>query len=385
MKINKYSSGIAWTSILALFLTLFINATRGHGNDFLVFYQAAHHYLTGEPLYSFARDGGRCYKYPAFVTPLFLPFSFFSETVAGVLWRLFSLASLFWITWRLRRRKIKIEVIALALIPFWGIWMNNIVSGQSAIFLTALAFAGYEILDQKKYPILAWTILGLSLSMKIFHLFALMGLDKKHWKIKGFWIACVVLIILGLPALAGSHWSLVQLLKNYYQTINTPAGVMNGGTYSFPHFFEFLLGDWISNPAKKWLSQLLALMLVLAVFLITQKDMEEPVYRFASALALSVCLHPLSFQYSFASVYPLAVMVLHHSFRCSRKHQIFALLGILMVTLMSQKTLGPLGGILDLMRIKAWGVVLLVIVLSRIDFKGSKCSGFVVNPIISKA
>ena len=153
--------------VLGIFIIIFsINSFLCKNDDFVVFWHAGRHLLSGQPLYDFARDSYRCFKYPTWIAPLFIPIALLPIDVADVVWRLFSLCCMLWIChWSVKGSQ-RPYLGILVFLSFWGTWMNNIVLGQVTPVLIALALWGYSELEKKKS--LARLAIFISLSAKIF-------------------------------------------------------------------------------------------------------------------------------------------------------------------------------------------------------------------------
>lgn len=374
MTVENSFSKISFLLIVVLFLTLTINAFRANGDDFQVFYQAGTHYRMGEPLYQIQRDGAKCFKYPPYIAFFLAPFSILPFSIAQLLWRLLSIASLLWITRFLLRHNLSWKALGLSLIPFWGVWMNTVVSGQSSLILTALSIWGVsQILARHSKNSIAWLSLLSSLSMKLFHLFALIGLPKQviSKQIKVISILIFIMGVLSLPALIGYNFQLGSFFRAYLESMQNPSSVTVGGHYGFPALLTPILKKTILSPVAMESSTLLIAAIGIIFFLKLKPRFESPLEAFISALALSLCIHPLTFHYSFASAFPLAAITLQKALDSSsnrRNFRIgFTLMGVAMITLVHEKSLGELGHVLSNLKIKSWGVVILILILTQLN------------------
>ncbi|MGN6393626.1 MAG: glycosyltransferase family 87 protein [Gemmatimonadales bacterium] len=86
------TAAIAAASVgIALALAVPVGTRQHVGDDFHVFWQAGHNFLTGAPLYHDSLPGARPLKYPPFAALVFTPLALFPLPIAGVLVSLLNL------------------------------------------------------------------------------------------------------------------------------------------------------------------------------------------------------------------------------------------------------------------------------------------------------
>jgi len=296
------------TAFIVLFTLMTINSFKAKEWDFTVFYRTAEHLWNGEPVYSFARDLGNSYKYPPWITPLFLPMVALSENTASILWRLIQTASaLYVVYWCAARTRYKMAAITAAVV-FYGIFMMNILAGQIQLFLLALSLGSYSVISKK--PTLGFFGLWTGFSAKIFNLFSLFGLPEGSIRRKSVIKTAIICVLLSLPVLHGFKYDVIAALRAFVETTNSRTGNVLGATNGFPQFWIFLFDLNVFNAIEAWLAFGLSLISVSYLFYFLIQKIENPIHVYAIALAMGAVIHPLAFGYTFAWTYPLAVFAI---------------------------------------------------------------------------
>lgn len=347
-------------------LNLLINALRAQGGDYPVFWNTANHWTRHEPLYALARDGVECFKYPPWVGAFLSPLALLSEKTAGILWRLVNFSA--WgsiILWASRQSRSFFLAEAVSLL-FLGFWTSNLVSGQITPVLLATALWGFELLESAPPArrALGWSLLITALSAKIFHLLALVGLSKSHWKWKPIVLAAVPLTALSIPAFL-AYSDPVQLIRSYLENVTSGSDNLGGGLYGLPTLWVQLAGFPLLDTAPRLIAWVSSAILVGVILVWGKRVLSKRVEIFALALALSAAIHPLTFSVAFIWIYPLAVFACQAVFQRKPTSETRpALIGIFaglfaLIVLQSQLS-GALGlEFLNFPSLKAVGVFIL--------------------------
>jgi hypothetical protein len=315
----------------------FVNSFLAAENDFSVFWKAGRNFLDGLPLYDLQRDGTHCFKYPPWIVPLFLPFSVLPARMADVCWRLFAFFCMLWIChWTLQRSR-RPSVVLLVFVGFWGIWMNNLISGQITSILLAIALFGCT----------QGVLVFFSLSAKVFYLISLFGLKwaflrKLFWNRKSLLSIALLVIVPTLLALRGYGGSLATLLEKFSDTSGSDGAILSGGNYGLPAFWIQILSLSNSTPHRVFGFLISAVILfpLLRIFQFNFRrfDSQLDTEWFTLCLAVGAVIHPLQFSYGFAWVFPFSVFALERALDFPGKSRfwfvssaLFALLGILIL------------------------------------------------------
>jgi hypothetical protein len=294
--------------VLGIFIIIFsINSFLSKNDDFLVFWNAGRHLLSGQPLYDFARDGYSCFKYPTWIAALFIPFALLPIEVAEVVWRLFSLCCMFWTChWSVKGSQ-RPYLGILVFLVFWGTWMNNIVSGQVTPVLIALALWGYSELEKKKG--LARFTIFISLSAKIFYLVAAIPLGRRMWNKKALTLISIFILLSTEAALPGYNGSLHSLFHAFISTTGSLSDFgVSGADYGLPTLWVkvFQISHLKHARVIGFLISLLIIFPWMTWFLPRKAADSE---RFCLGLALAAAIFPLQFSYGFIWAYPFVVFV----------------------------------------------------------------------------
>lgn len=306
--------------VFLLFLVLLVNAVLNRGGDFVVYWRTGQNLLAGEPLYSVQRDGGFCYKYPPWMALPLVPLGLFPLTTAAIFWRLLLVASLFQI-WRWTTQMLKSQVPALlALILLWGIWVQNVVTGQMTLPLLAVALWAFEM--SEKQPVLSALATTQALAAKVFHVFAALGFSRKQFHPRPWAVAFGICLLASIPALWGYRHSEgtfnlltapQNLLENYFAAMSSgDQKDLGGGLYGLPVLWAKWFGmDPISTRARLlgFVPSFLIAGLLLFILRFRWKG-QAPRELYAVALALACAIHPLTFTYALAWLYPALALSL---------------------------------------------------------------------------
>jgi alpha-1,2-mannosyltransferase len=112
----------------ALALALPVGLRQHVGNDFHVFWQAGHNFLTGAPLYHGGLPGARPLKYPPFAALVFTPLALVPLPIAGVLMSLLNLG--LWVAAAYLTRDILARLAPGRAVGRWTLLLALVLSAQ---------------------------------------------------------------------------------------------------------------------------------------------------------------------------------------------------------------------------------------------------------------
>lgn len=303
--------------------------------DFEVYWNTAVRLLHGETIYSFSRDSTRCFKYPPWIAPAFIPLGFFPIAWAARIFRVLEVmaigASFYYV-----RSFLKSSIwTAIALLLFWGFWMYNTQTGQISSFLVLGAVLGFYLLrKEKKVGVL---LLFSSLSAKMIQLYALLGtpiLQKKYWK--AFASTAAVFLFLCLPSFWPYFPDIGKWLHDFHEASVSLGTDLSASNQGLAAFWIYLFGISPHQIQNHYLCSGVAALVLTILFFIFRKNL-EPFERFFVLLAYAGILHPLAFSYNYVWVFPLVACVLDR-----RELRWISIPLILEITVISQKTVGQI-------------------------------------------
>ena len=317
------------------------------------------------------------FKYPPWILPVFIPFALFPLGVAKLLWALGELASIYWLGLWTYRAGARFWIVALTLVLFWGVWAVHAMDGQADLLFLVASLAGGAAFVRT-----SWALSG-----KVFGLFAVVGLvfqnrsngDGKPsdpayfvWR-NGLSVVLGtvgVLILTGIVLIWPKDVSPLAILRSWVDAARSGEGAFSR---------EKIYGrDNQGLPALIFRFVQVDFYLVFGVCALgaglfwkrISKNLNQRL-RWAGWLALSAAIHPLAWFHVFVFAYPLVVFSLEWGFRSQRKLVLgLAILGTIMITMVTRKTLGGVGETLELISIKAWGVFLCCIAVGLADKVG---------------
>ena len=300
---------------------MFLNAIHARGGDFLVFFRAARHLLEGDAVYSVARDGSFCFKYPPWIATVLLPLGFFTEVGAGIFWRLLTIGGVLYLFQWVIKRSESPTIPALVALSFWGFWVQHLVTGQSVILLTAMTlFASGFLVDRPGKPSASFA-LGWGLSTKIFPLVTLGALRLSEWTRTRIILVIVVSLALSLPILEGYHWNLVEAAHQFKLALTFQNIEIGGGYYGLPSGFAHLFGLDVTETGSRLRGWVPSVLLTVVFFwrLHQSPTIRTSIsHRMAYGLALASAIQPLTFTYSFVAMYPATALALDSAFKNGR-------------------------------------------------------------------
>ena len=342
-----------------------------HARDFVVYWKTACFVRAGGPVYSVARDGAWVFKYPPWTFPLFLPFGFLDLTWAKTVYGILQvLAFAFILRWTFRASE-DTRAPCIVVFLFWGLWQVNAQDGQISLFLIATwLWAGSPMALERLN--LKTTLLLAACSSKIFTFYPLLSLGISWKAIRTtFFIFIAIFLPLSLPALwATKDHSLFHLGQSYAQA------ALSGGHLLLDADVRGRSNQGLTGlclrllqiPREQTLADIFCCLIVGSLIAFGWHRLSRNMRfqdRFMGWIGLTPVIHPLPFWYSFVMAFPLASLSLSASLRAKKRTLTLAssLLGIAMIAILTQKTLGSLGTILEFYSVKSWGVLLCCLAL----------------------
>jgi hypothetical protein len=344
--------------------------TSENGPDFAVYWRTANFFLTGQSIYSATRDGIMTFKYPPWIFPLFIPFGFFSLSIAKLIWGIIEAASLTYAVLWLESR-VQIWILILCLVSFSGIWTVHAFDGQVSLPLTACALALFPVFKNNLRNSQS-ILLTYLLSIKIFTLFPFFGFRLKRDDPLRMILIPLLFAVLSIPALIAHKGSLSDLIYQY--RVATGPGVDSSG---LPQITVN------GNQAQGFVSMIFRLArfdyrnqnLIFALngihilclnffWQIRSKKLPADV-RWAGWLALTATIQPLAGFHTFALAFPLSVLTMNHCLKSKNIPFIcLSVVGLVMIAAATQKTMGSTGALLQTLSVKSWGVLLCAILVT---------------------
>lgn len=353
-------------TVLLVAAVALIRDTAYQGQDFKVFWKAARGVLKGRDIYSTAQYGPMVFKYPPWTVPVFLPFALLPLKAAKWLWGSVQILSLFAIVSWLIREGCAPRRVILVMAAFWGIWVVHAMDGQVVLSMTAIALWGWSATKARGGILAIW-----ALSTKIFTGFAVLGMIRRLRSVR------VLLLLMSLSALSlpvylssnsrtpgelVSHWAKAASSGGKLFRKEKIRGRENQG-------LPALALRVLKVKSKRTEADIVAAVGVAVVlgstWVVVSARLAGP-ERWSGWLALSAVIHPLAWFHLFAIAFPAVALSVERAFaRRDRLAMILAVLGMSFVALVTKKTLGPVGAVLELASIKSIGVLLCLAALIR--------------------
>ncbi len=313
--------------VVLVFATLVRTSVLARHPDFSIFWKTGHRLLEGAWIYDVAADGPQCFKYPPWISPVFAPFALLPEEWAGIAWRLMQTASLGWLFLRISRPlPTRGRLAAALLLAGWmGVWNFNVMTGQISLLLTAVAYwAALTERDQQgrmdcspaQTRALVRVSTGiLALSAKVFHLFAALGWSRSWITARLLAFLAVASAALSLPALLGTPGHSPRFLAEGFFIASSSGGANLAGAHNgLPALLLRTFGLPLSDMRFQILASIPSAMLALAAYLKSAPRLAGTPERVSLALALSVSITPLAFNYSLALLFPWFALTLGRVF-----------------------------------------------------------------------
>jgi hypothetical protein len=215
-----------------------------------------------------------------------------------------------------------------------------------------------------------WTIKSTALvavlPAKIFTVYPALGL-RFSWKFfrNIALISACILVPLSLPALWGAQDHSVSQLVHSYVEAMLSGGKLLGYDGVRGRFNQGLTGlclRLMHVPPEKTFADIVCFLIVGSIIAILWSSLSRRLpfkHRWAGWIGLTPVVHPLPYWYSFVLTYPLAALALSTALNSKKRlNGVLATLGVAMIAIMTEKTLGSFGAALELLSIKSWGVLL---------------------------
>lgn len=353
---------------IALLLVPWVRTMATSGIDFEVYYQAAQALRLGEDPFDLARFGHRVYKYPPWILPLFLPFSFLSLSVAKWTW---ALLNGLWSVDLLRRLSaggppaLPFLLIAVA----YPLAMVHSIVGQISILLLWMWM---------RFPDSSWT--WLFSSAKVTTLYAPLFILKGESRLKPS-----LKTAFGALAWVGIFYSVfilfrVSTFSDVLQAWHAAADsgkelgleVLGRENQGIPAFFVRVASalfprspTWIGTPTL--LGLISVFLFALSFGFVRPLFLKDPERRMPAGLLICAMLQPLAWFHVFLWALPALAICLQDLHQQFTKAKATGLgLAALCISGLTQKTVGDdLGSVLESASIKSWGCALLLLWLFK--------------------
>jgi len=332
------------------------------------------------------------FKYPPWILPFFLPFGLISLSLAKFCWGLIEVLSLVAVVQWLRiYGRCREATWVGVLVSFWGLWAVHALDGQVA--LVVLAFALWAWVPQALER--SWgrsLILVFALSTKIFTLFPLLsflppyskgqGRASRKGVVRGLGVVGILLLF-SVPALmAEPSGNPILFFRSWMDSATSGGALLTveqiRGRYN-PSLTSLILRLLRVPPDQSWADVGLACFLAGLlgwVWKFVSRSL-APSEAWIGWLALAPVIHPLPWWHLFVFAFPLAVVSLDRGAEEWRRNGSlgavgFAVLGVALICVSTEKVLGSLGLFLEMACAKSWGVLLCGGVLAHVASQTAK-------------
>jgi hypothetical protein len=325
------------------------------GHDLEVLWRAAKSVWEGGVVYADPSGSPMVFKYPPWIATLLVPLGWIPLDLLKWIWGPFQILCLALVGFLLRRHGMGRVSIYATLIVFWGIWAVNAIDGQ--VNLPILAFV---VLAYGSRSIWVKGIGLLALSTKVFHFPAAIGFVGRR-DFRSVVVAAVFAVLLSLPLLSPAlltEWLNAAGSGGVAFPENFVRGHVNQG---LPALVLRTLGvSSLATQADLFVYLGLSLIIWPAFVLWAAKRL-DPFQGFAAGLGLATALHPLAWFHTFALSFPLVACVIDATWKRPRSRAaVVGLFGVVLVCVVTQKTLGELGLFLENCSVKSLGVLVCV-------------------------
>lgn len=350
--------------VLSVMAAAVATHTVFQGNDFEVFWKAARNFHLGEPIYSVARDGAMVFKYPPWSVPILWPLGWFSFYVAQWFWGIGQVVCIAYLMrWCVLGGSTGWRTVGWITALYWGIWAVHAMDGQiNLLMITGVFFASSTVLKHR------WGLLMSvwCLSIKVFSLVGLPSwTEGKRLRVRDVVLVAAVLFGLGMTVTIRSNEGVIGTYKAWMTAASSGGEQLSGKVrgrenQGLPALVLRAFGVPPQNSrADLWVFALVATGVGWG-WRYFSKSLSQNERR-AGWLAFAAAVHPLAWFHLFVWTFPFAVLVVGRcwSGRASWTVRLGSVVGVLLITAVTRKTLGPYGEALELMSVKSWGVVLL--------------------------
>ncbi len=370
----------AWIAVFIIGTLLaclqFARQTYGHGKDFEVFWNAARHLLNSESIYTPSTDPSRVFKYPPWCIWFFIPFGFLDLPIAKIAWGILQGLSLACVWKWLWRIGVQGKWIALTTLTFLGLLNVHAFDGQIslpglAVLLLTLGKSGPNLFKRIHWGGLAAIAVS---SSKVFSMFTLFVVPFRALWTKAFFAMVGILLLTCIPLLlrdpSDSLWGFIQSwFAAMWDGGKTLGWEGVRGKYNQGLGALILRTLEIPESQTEW-DLAIALLLAVAIGGLWRKFSQKLNFhsQLVGWIALSAVIHPLPFWYTFIFALPLCAVALQSAWDMRQRVQqigllALAILGMIAVAAVSEKTMGSLGLKLVYLSIKSFGVLLCCLTL----------------------
>lgn len=357
-------------ALVLVFSIALIRDTYYVGNDFQVFHKSVQYFFNGISIYDLSHAREMVFKYPPWWFPLIIPFGLIPYKLAALVWGVVQVVSLFVVGRELYRRGAHPWVLRITFTVFWGLWAVHALDGQ--VMLPLLAFGMFFLSRAEKSPLITAVITFL-FSAKIFSILAVAPLWKSILKPHTLSLLVVFLVIgVAISFSRAPESKMTEFFHSWKNAASSGSALMDGGktrgreNQGLPvlvlRAFNIPIEDAQTELAVAFFVTLA--ISVFGLFLTRGLGLFE---SFIIWLPLAVITHPLSWFHSFTWVFPIAVMTLSSAMVSKNRVRLaIAALGVLLVCVVTEKTLGDFGKSLELLSVKSLGALVLIFTYRRI-------------------
>jgi hypothetical protein len=317
-----------------------------------------------------ARDGAWVFKYPPWILPFFFPFALLSLDVAKVFWGIIQISAFAYVVKWAADACQNSRWLYVTVFLFWGLWQVNAQDGQISLLLLGMwLWAGsrdsLEALSLKSISLIGFSF------VKVFTAYPLLAFRISRKAVRNAVITfTLILVPLSLPALWVTKNRSLEVLVHSYIEAMLSGGQVLGYDGVRGKYNQGLTGFFLRVlhvPAEKTSVDILVFLVlgsVVAFFWHCFSGKLPFKYRWAGWIGLTPMVHPLPFWYSFVMTFPLASISLSSAMKSNRLSvKLVAVIGVAMITAFTEKSLGSFGSTLELLSVKAWGVLLCCVAL----------------------
>lgn len=354
-------------------------------DDFEVFWRSANALLAGEPVYSVETFGNMVFKYPPWILPPFVPFALLPLEAAKWVWGFFNAGLLLFIIQFLRNRAaISAGVLAPTLLAYGGLLLVHAMVGQITLVLLAIYLAGFEVFTKpEKRTVPRWALLVWGASAKIFTVFPLLALASARRDLKPLAVTAVILLALAFPVIVLSYGGdAAVFMEEWIHSVFSGTRTIEGKTIGFmtrelqgiPPFLMRVL-DLSEEDRSHILSTTLVSFFGAAFAWKFASRKMPPLERWIGWIALTPLVQPLSWFHFFLLTLPLAAVTLQKAWTISRTRLFpLSVIGVVLITAVTQKTLGSVGFELEMLSVKTWGVLICLFIIASGDFSAGSAA-----------
>ena len=374
---DRFALG-ALVAVVLWFGIMLVARTLSRGDDFLVFHKVAQRFWDGVRPYDQVTYGNMVFKYPPWILPFFLPFGFVDLTTAKFVWGLIEAASLVAIVVRIHRGfagfpEVRPGVQALFLLILFALVGNHGMTGQITLLVLALAIWA----DPLRSSFRRFFFLSVALSAKVTTLFPLAhSVRRKNFLQSGLGVA-VLFTLLSLPIYLKSYDRRYGLMREEWtaamfsgtQDVNSVRiGFTTREVQGLPSLLLRKADLDEKQPVHVLFATLLSVVIIAGAWIWFSRGLPASV-QWLGWVALLPAVQPLAWFHVFLFGYPLLVVgaeiALREARRETRRWRFagFVFCALLMGAV-TAKTLGALGGELELCSIKLWGLLGAVVLFS---------------------